>query len=48
MEEGEKDGSGQGVAQRCRSTQAGDIAYLTRDGESGDQAVLLGSSCRFR
>jgi hypothetical protein len=36
------------VARQCRSAQAGDIADLTRAGESGDQAVLLGSSCRSR
>ena len=41
-------GSGLRVAQRCRSAQAGDVADLTRAGESGDHAVLLGSSCRFR
>jgi hypothetical protein len=50
MEEGEKDGfrSGLRVAQRCRSAQTGDVANLTRAGEGGDQAVLLGSSCRSR
>ena len=41
-------GSGPRVAQRCRSAQAGDVADFTRPGESGDHAVLLGSSCRFR
>ena len=41
-------GYGLRVAQRCRSAQAGDVAYLARASESGDQAVLLGSSCRFR
>jgi len=41
-------GSGLRVAQRCRSAQAGDVADLMRTGESGDQAVLLGSSSRSR
>jgi hypothetical protein len=41
-------GSGLRVAQRCRSAQAGDVADLTRAGESGAHAVLLGSSCRSR
>jgi hypothetical protein len=48
MEEGGRTGSGLRVARQCRSAQAGDVADLTRAGESGDQAVLLGSSCRSR
>ena len=38
MEEGRRTGSGLRVARQCRSAQAGDVADLTRAGESGDQA----------
>src|SRR6187399_426958 len=48
MEEAKRTRSGLWVARQCRSAQAGDVADLTRAGESGDQAVLLGLSCRSR
>ena len=48
MEDGGRDGFRLERAQRCRSAQAGDVADLTRAGESDDHAVFLGSSCRSR